>query len=49
MRRRIAAFVAAEPGAFERTTQAGHVTASAWIVNPRKESALLVHHRKLGL
>ncbi len=26
----------------------GHITGSAWIVNAKKDSALLVHHRKLN-
>jgi 8-oxo-dGTP pyrophosphatase MutT (NUDIX family) len=26
----------------------GHITGSAWIVNTKKDSALLVHHRKLN-
>src|SRR6202163_2706786 len=48
MRSRLVAFVAANPGAFERTLAAGHVTASAWIVDPARTRALLAHHRKLG-
>lgn len=47
MRRRIVGFVESEPKAFERTTLAGHVTASAWIVDPGGSQALLLHHRKL--
>jgi len=26
----------------------GHITGSAWIINPSRDSALLVHHRKLN-
>ncbi len=48
MRERLLAFVAAQPDAFERSLAAGHVTASAWIVDPARTRALLVHHRKLG-
>jgi len=48
MRARLIAFVAAQPDAFERTLAAGHVTASAWIVDPARTRALLAHHRKLG-
>jgi 8-oxo-dGTP pyrophosphatase MutT (NUDIX family) len=48
MRERLVAFVAGEPGALARTTPTGHVTASAWIVDPARRSALLLHHRKLG-
>jgi 8-oxo-dGTP pyrophosphatase MutT (NUDIX family) len=48
MRDRLVAFVAEHPDAFERTLLAGHVTASAWIVDPSRTHALLTHHRKLG-
>ncbi len=47
MRDRIVAFVAAHPDALERSQLAGHVTASAWIVDPSRTHALLLHHRKL--
>jgi 8-oxo-dGTP pyrophosphatase MutT (NUDIX family) len=48
MRDRIVAFVAAHADAFERSQLAGHVTASAWIVDRTRTHALLLHHRKLG-
>ncbi len=48
MRDRLVAFVAAHPDAFERALATGHVTASAWIVDPARTRALLTHHRKLG-
>ncbi|HEY6234187.1 MAG TPA: NUDIX hydrolase [Candidatus Elarobacter sp.] len=48
MRERLVAFVEAQPDAFERSLAVGHVTASAWIVDPARTGALLVHHRKLG-
>jgi 8-oxo-dGTP pyrophosphatase MutT (NUDIX family) len=48
MRERLLAFVAAHDDALERTCRAGHVTASAWIVEPSRTRALLTHHRKLG-
>jgi 8-oxo-dGTP pyrophosphatase MutT (NUDIX family) len=48
MRARLVAFVAAHADAFERTLLTGHVTASAWIVDPARTRALLAHHRKLG-
>ena len=48
MRDRLATFVGAHPDAFERASALGHVTASAWIVDPGRTRALLVHHRKLG-
>ncbi|MBV8749233.1 MAG: NUDIX hydrolase [Candidatus Eremiobacteraeota bacterium] len=48
MRERLVAFVAEHPDAFERALTVGHVTASAWIVDPSRTRALLTHHRKLG-
>lgn len=48
MRDRLAAFVAAQADAFERALAVGHVTASAWIVDPSRSCTLLTHHRKLG-
>lgn len=45
---RIIAFVEAHAGCFERTLAEGHVTGSAWVVNPERTHALLVHHRRLG-
>jgi len=40
-------FVRREPHCFERTTQEGHITGSAWLVDPSNSSVLLTHHRKL--
>ncbi|MDT8437925.1 MAG: NUDIX hydrolase [Wenzhouxiangellaceae bacterium] len=34
-------------GCFERSCWAGHITGSAWIVDPAGERVLLTHHRKL--
>ncbi len=49
MRDRVLAFVsAAGLHAFERSNQSGHVTASAWIVDPSRTAVVLLHHRKLG-
>lgn len=44
---RLAAFVEREPNCFERTTVEGHITGSAWIVDPTGTRVLLTHHRKL--
>ena len=33
---------------FQRTHLPGHITGSAWIVNPDKSKTLLVHHAKLN-
>jgi 8-oxo-dGTP pyrophosphatase MutT (NUDIX family) len=48
MRERLIAFILTHPDAFERALPIGHVTASAWIVDPARTRALLTHHRKLG-
>lgn len=47
MRARIVDFITAYADAFERTLAIGHVTASAWILDPAHTHALLLHHRKL--
>lgn len=40
-------FVEAQPDCFERTLLVGHVTGSAWIIDPKRQQALLIHHLKL--
>jgi len=47
-RARIVAFVDANPDALLRSCVPGHLTGSAAVVDPRRERALLVLHRKLG-
>lgn len=47
MRARIVDFVSGYEDCFERSQQAGHVTASAWVVNRRRTRTLLVHHARL--
>ena len=48
MRDRVAAFIAsAGLHAFERSNRAGHITASAWIVDASRTWVVLLHHRKL--
>jgi len=47
MRDRIVALIATHANAFERSLSSGHVTASAWIVDPERTCVLLLHHRKL--
>lgn len=43
-------FVETNPRCFERSLAApGHVTGSAWIVDPEGKAVLLTHHRKLDL
>lgn len=41
-------FVSRVPGCFERTTTEGHITGSAWLLNPTGSCVLLTQHRKLG-
>ena len=44
---RFTAFIRANPDCFERSLPEGHVTGSAWIVEPDGSRVLLTHHRKL--
>lgn len=48
MLRRIAAFVEEYVNCFERTLAIGHVTGSAWVVDPHRTCVLLTHHAKLN-
>lgn len=41
-------FMAAHPDCLWRTCRAGHLTASAWIVDAARTRTLLTHHGKLG-
>jgi 8-oxo-dGTP pyrophosphatase MutT (NUDIX family) len=48
MRDRLVVFLEAHGlRAFDRAHPPGHVTASAWIVDPERTHAVLLHHRKL--
>lgn len=40
-------FVQRHTNCFDRTLTHGHVTGSAWVINPSRTHALLLHHRKL--
>lgn len=42
------AFVRRTEACTSRSTLEGHVTASAWVLSPDRESTLLTHHRKLN-
>ncbi len=42
-------FVLQTPDCFERSHTAGHITGSAWLLNPTGQKALLTLHRKLKL
>jgi 8-oxo-dGTP pyrophosphatase MutT (NUDIX family) len=39
-------FVLAHQNCFDRCLMPGHVTGSAWIINPSRSHGLLLHHRK---
>jgi 8-oxo-dGTP pyrophosphatase MutT (NUDIX family) len=41
-------FIRSNPDCFERSLLKGHVTGSAWIVNPERTHILLIHHVKLN-
>ncbi len=43
---RTRAFVEAHPECFHRELWPGHVTGSAWVVNPDRRQVLLLHHGK---
>jgi len=43
---RAVGFVEAHPDCFDRELWPAHVTGSAWVVNPDRSLALLMHHRK---
>lgn len=42
-------FVLTTPDCFERSHVAGHITGSAWLLNPQGDKALLTLHHKLKL
>lgn len=46
--RRFIRFVETEERCFHNDLWAGHVTGSAWVVDPSRSRVLLTHHRKLG-
>jgi 8-oxo-dGTP pyrophosphatase MutT (NUDIX family) len=46
--RRFERFVCRQPNCLLRSSLAGHLTASAAVVDPRRRRLLLVHHKKLG-
>lgn len=45
---RILDFVNSTPECFHRSHLSGHITGSAWLLNPAGDAALLTLHRKLG-
>lgn len=42
-------FVAEQADCFERALTIGHVSGSSWVVNPRRDHVLMMHHRKLDM
>lgn len=46
--RKLHDFVRREPECFERSCPEGHITGSAWLVDPRGKRVLLTRHRKLN-
>ncbi len=42
-------FVAAHADCFDRQLACGHISVSAWVVNPARDHVLLMHHRKLNM
>ncbi|MDE0320693.1 MAG: NUDIX hydrolase [Acidimicrobiaceae bacterium] len=47
-RRRLLGFAARHPDALYRSCEAGHLTASAWVVNHDATQGLVLLHRKIG-
>lgn len=41
--------LADHPNCFERDCWAGHITGSAWLIDPSQSKLLLTHHRKLNM
>jgi len=47
MQARMKIFVQTHEDCFERKLAIGHITGSAWVVNPTRTHVLMLHHRKL--
>ncbi len=47
MQARVIAFIKQHTDCFERSLSVGHITGSAWVVNVKRDSVFLLHHRKL--
>ena len=41
-------FIQKNPNCFERSNLSGHITGSAWLLNPDERKVLLTHHKKLN-
>lgn len=46
-RRQVEDFLLRNDGFWQRTTLEGHITGSAWVLHPKGDSVLLIHHKKL--
>jgi 8-oxo-dGTP pyrophosphatase MutT (NUDIX family) len=46
---RMIAFIEAQPRCFERSLEIGHITGSAWVLNPDHSKVLLTHHKKFNI
>ena len=46
-RKRAIRFIESNEDCFERELWPAHVTGSAWVVNPQRSHALMLHHKKL--
>jgi 8-oxo-dGTP pyrophosphatase MutT (NUDIX family) len=46
---RIVQFVSETPAFADRLTPIAHITASAWVTDPSRQKALLLHHKKLDI
>lgn len=45
---RMRRFVHQHENCFDRRQWPGHITGSAWVINPARDKVLLLHHRKHG-
>ena len=41
-------FIETNPNCFERGNLHGHMTGSAWVINPARTHVMLMHHKKLN-
>ncbi len=47
LKQEMISFIKKNEHCFERSLEAGHITASSWILNYDRSKALLMHHKKL--
>ena len=46
---RVQRFVEQYPQCFDRSLTVGHITGSAWLLDPSSKQLLLTHHKKLDI